>query len=191
MRRYRILGTEIVLDVCRGVYDPSDDSFLLMEKAEPHGRVLEIGSGSGIISVFYSLRGLDVTSVDVNRTAVECTLRNASINGTELKAEVSDLFSSVEGKYDTIIFNPPYLPTEDGFGGSEQWDGGPDGFKVTRPFLSALPEYLEDRGECFLILSSLTDMETLISEFKNLSFSEIGRSEFTFETIFLYRISIH
>ena len=50
---------------------------------------------------------------------------------------MSDLFENVHGKYDTIIFNPPYLPVERE---SPQWSGGKDGFAVTGRFLETAHE---------------------------------------------------
>jgi release factor glutamine methyltransferase len=189
-RRYCFRNTEILIDICRNVYDPSDDTFLILENASPHGDILEIGSGSGIISVFFAKRGFHVKAVDINPEAVNCTLHNARLNDVSLEATAGDLFNKVPERYDTVIFNPPYLPTEDNFGGSEQWDGGSDGFRVTRPFLRELPGHLKSGGICFLILSSLTDVDSLISEFQKLSFKEVASSPFTFETLFLYSITI-
>lgn len=187
LRVYSFRDTEIRIDVCRNVYDPSDDTFLILEKATPHGDILEIGSGSGIISVFFALKGHSVTAVDINPEAVKCTIHNADLNGISVKAVAGDLFKGMD-RFDTVIFNPPYLPTDDDFVGNEQWNGGSDGFMVTRPFLRELPEHLNRNGECFLILSSLTDVSSLITEFSSLRFDEVARSTFPFETLFLYSV---
>ena len=74
--------------------------------------------------------------------------------------------------------------------GSEQWNGGTDGFLVTRRFLSELPEFLTDSGRAFMILSDLTDIGKLMNEFNNLMFIEIGKETFDFESIYCYEILV-
>ena len=187
LRVYKFRDTEIRVEICRDVYDPSDDTFLILENATPHGSVLEVGSGSGIISVFFALLGFSATAVDINPEAVKCTLHNADLNGVSVNATTGNLFDGV-GMFDTVIFNPPYLPTDDDFGGSEQWNGGSDGFMVTRPFLRELPSHLKRDGECFLILSSLTDIGSIMGEFQDLKFTEVAKSAFPFETLYLYSV---
>lgn len=72
--------------------------------------VLEIGPGSGLVSVFVGLRGANsVTCGDINPKAIENTKIN--LDKFNIKSEVflSDVFSSIpEKKFDTIIFNLPY-----------------------------------------------------------------------------------
>ena len=137
-----VKGVLLRYRVCPGVYPPSEDTFLLLESVIPGKRVLEIGCGSGILSVFCAKLGSDVMSVDINPLSLNCTEMNARLNSVVLGTQLSDIFENVEGKYDTIIFNPPYLPSEDDLEGSEQWNGGKDGFKVTQRFLDSLGSHL-------------------------------------------------
>ena len=188
MRNYSIGGVKVILQICGGVYDPSDDTFLVMDHALPHGKILEMGTGSGIISIYFSLKGFNVLGVDINPNAVECAKSNANINQCHAEFRQSDLFSNVSETFDTIIFNPPYLPTEDNFPGSEQWDGGPDGFHLIRAFLCEFKEHLNAGGNAFLVLSSFTDIDGLMREFAEISFQNVGSVSFPFETLFLYRV---
>lgn len=188
MRNYNIGGVKILLEPCGGVYDPSDDTFLVIDNAQPHGSILEMGTGSGIISIFFSLKGFEVVGVDIDPRAVECAKSNANVNGCSAMFRQSDLFSAVPESFDTIIFNPPYLPTEDNFPGSGQWDGGSDGFKVIRPFLHKVTDHLRSGGNAFLVLSSFTEVDSLIREFSRLSFEKVSSVSFPFETLSLYRI---
>ena len=72
--------------------------------------VLEIGSGSGLISVYAGRSGAkQVTSVDINPRAVENTILNFSKFGIRCgSAFVSNGFALVEGTFDVIVFNAPY-----------------------------------------------------------------------------------
>jgi release factor glutamine methyltransferase len=188
MKTIKSRGREVDLEVTDTVYDPAEDTRLMMDSIFPGGSMLEVGCGSGAVSILCSLLGSKVDAVDINPDAVALTLRNADLNGVKLNAWVSDLFASVSGKYDTIVFNPPYLPTDDNIPGAEQWNGGPDGFGVVRRFLGAAPKFLNNYGDIFLILSSLTNIPSLVTEFSNLRFTLAGQNSFPGETIFCFRI---
>ncbi len=150
--------------------------------------MLEIGCGTGIISVFCATLGREVTCCDVSPDARNCAEKNAIRNHVDIRIIDSQLFNNLTGKYDTIIFNPPYLPTEDRYEEAEQWNGGTGGFDVIRPFLKSAPEFLNEGGSVYLIMSSLTDIESLIGEFQMYSFKEKARESFFFETIYLYQL---
>lgn len=181
----------IKYEKCEGVYEPAEDTYLLLGNVKCGKQVLEIGSGCGLISVKCALGGSSVDAVDINPEAVRCTLKNAGANGVKINAIRSDLFSEVPQvkKYHTIIFNPPYLPTDDRIEGSEQWDGGSDGFRLTRPFLEEAPGHLEEGGEIYILISSLTDNEALVSRFSNLRFEKLAETGFFFEKLFVWRIT--
>ena len=89
------------------VYVPAEDSFLLLREAKCHGRVLEIGTGSGLLAIYFAKNGKQVDAVDISRDALDCASGNCILNGVSINLALSDLFQNVKGKYDTIIFNPP------------------------------------------------------------------------------------
>lgn len=178
----------ISIESCDKVYRPAEDTFLIMDHIVPGNTVLEIGCGTGIISVYCATLGREVTCCDVSPDARACAERNAIRNHVEIEILDSQLFGNINGKYETIIFNPPYLPTQDRYEESEQWDGGADGFDVTRPFLKSASRFLTEDGSIYIILSSLTDIDGLMEEFKQYSFKEKAKQSFFFETIFLYQL---
>ena len=91
------------------IYKPREDSFLLQKHVRKYaqGKVLDMGAGSGIQAITALEKTKDVLAVDINPKAVE-ELKKKNIN-----AKVSDLFSNVKGKFDLIVFNPPYLPADE------------------------------------------------------------------------------
>ncbi len=180
----------ISIESCNGVYEPSDDSILLADNVLPSGRILEVGCGTGLVSILCRKMGFYVEAVDINPAAVECTLANARRNGVELKAHTSDLFGSVTGKFNTVIFNPPYLPVEEDLPGSEQWAGGPDGFKVVRRFLTDLPRFMDKGGKCYIVLSDLANIDLLMSESRGFSFRTLASRKLFFERLLLMEVSI-
>lgn len=178
----------VSIESCDKVYRPSEDTFLILDNIVPGNTVLEVGCGSGMISVYCAKIGREVTCCDVSPDARSCAEKNAIRNHVELHIVDSQLFNSIAGKFDTIIFNPPYLPTDDRFEESEQWDGGKDGFDITRPFLKSAHYFLTESGSIYIILSSLTDVDSLIEEFPQYTFKLKTKQSFFFETLFLYQL---
>ena len=102
---------KIAITNFEGVYEPAEDSWLMVNHLpEIKGTVLEIGCGTGIVSVHLASRGAQVTAVDLNPKAVEATRFNSMNNGVKLEVLEGDMFAPVEGRrFGTIVCNPPYL----------------------------------------------------------------------------------
>lgn len=177
------------------VYIPSDDTFLLAENLEiKKGQsVLEIGTGSGLVSMYASLLTDDVTATDINYNALELAEKNFKLNniGT-IKLEFGDLFEPVKDKkFDVILFNTPYLPTDSDDIINDDlnyaFDGGLDGRKVIDRFINEVSNHLNDKGIVQIIQSSLSDNNRTLDMFDRNGFvAEIAESEkFFFEEIVL------
>jgi len=184
----------ITVDVMPGVYPPSDDSYMLAEvisSMELRGKkFLEIGCGSGILAITAAVGGGEVTAVDVNPRAVECTLQNAEKNGVRVRATVSDLFENVRGEYDVITFNPPYLPgSADDPDYDLAWSGGADGRDVIDRFLGDVSRYLRPGGHILLVQSSLCNPEKTIETLERSGYRVdiLAQRHFFFETIYVLK----
>ncbi len=99
------------------VYEPAEDTFLLISALEKlnlkNNAALEVGTGSGIIALILARRAKTVLAADINPEAVECAKENAKRNKiTNIEFRESDLFENIRGRFDLIVFNPPYLPEE-------------------------------------------------------------------------------
>ena len=177
------------------VYIPSDDTFLLAENLEiKEGQsVLEIGTGSGLVSMYASLLTDDVTATDINYNALELAEKNFKLNNINtIKLEFGDLFEPVKDKkFDVILFNTPYLPTDSDDIINDDlnyaFDGGLDGRKVIDRFINQVSNHLNDKGIVQIIQSSLSDNDRTLHMFDRNGFiAEIAASEkFFFEEIVL------
>jgi release factor glutamine methyltransferase len=101
--------------ISRDVLDPRPETETLIELAlsDPFDRVLDLGTGSGCILVTLlaeqeQARGV---GVDVSEAACLQASANAVAHGVQDRAEImqSDWFARVDGRYDLIVSNPPYL----------------------------------------------------------------------------------
>lgn len=81
----------------------------------PVGRAVDIGCGAGpgAIVVARARPSADVFAVDINDGALALTRLNAAINGARIDTRRSDLLSAVNGVFDLIVANPPYLLDRD------------------------------------------------------------------------------
>ncbi|MBD3389272.1 MAG: methyltransferase [Candidatus Altiarchaeales archaeon] len=148
---------ELELDAHENVYAPAEDSFLLADNlGEFKGCVLDMGTGTGIQALTAAKRAEHVVGVDVNPEAVELARRNAESNDIDnADFMVSNLFSNVEGRFDLIIFNPPYLAAEDAGELGKAWSGGTTGVEVINRFIEEAGEYLTPEGRIMLLVSSI------------------------------------
>ncbi|KAG6891049.1 hypothetical protein C0995_014137 [Termitomyces sp. Mi166 len=133
------------------VYEPAEDTFLLLDALEEDERELkdlnpsislEIGSGSGCVSAFIG---------KILGPSVMLDVINASF--------ASPLTTRLKRAVDIILFNPPYVPTmpeemsdaQDRRGISGSWAGGTDGMNVTNIFLDQVEELLSEQGRFYLV----------------------------------------
>ncbi|MCJ7634509.1 16S rRNA (adenine(1518)-N(6)/adenine(1519)-N(6))-dimethyltransferase RsmA [Candidatus Bathyarchaeota archaeon] len=180
VRGKRVEYEDLVFYVFPDVYVPSDDTFLLAQNivVHPEEKVLDIGTGCGVIGILAATKGGQVTAVDINPFAIQCSRLNARLNGVSerFSAKSSDLFQDLNGEeFDLIVFNPPYLPQEkyEASGGwlEKAWQGGPSGLEVIERFMKEVRNHIHHGGEIVMVLSSLSCPEKAIAVLKSLGFS--------------------
>jgi len=83
-----------------------------LERAPKHGRVLDIGTGSGCVAISIDCERADlrVTSIDRSVEALAVAKRNRDRLGSQVRLAASDLMSAVRNAFDVIVSNPPYVP---------------------------------------------------------------------------------
>ena len=165
----------LIIDFHPEVYEPAEDTFQLIESVEVKegDTVLEIGTGCGIVALECARIGAEVICSDLNPHAVKLAKRNYLTNKSSLKGSVEirqgDLFSVLnkDERFDVVIFNPPYLPTqpEDRIGGTGWFDiatdGGVDGLELTKRFIDGLSKHLKKTGHAYFVFSSLSNRKRL------------------------------
>src|SRR3989338_8449047 len=156
----------------KSIYKPREDSALLETYVRQYafGSVLDMGTGSGIqaVAASKSKKVKEVLALDIDKSAVEHC--KSSILNKKIKFLVSDLFEVFEKdkklknrKFDSITFNPPYLPQE-----LKVMDltleGGKKGYEILEKFLNNANAHLKPDGIILIVFSSLTKKEK-INEF--------------------------
>lgn len=162
------------------IYEPEEDSFLLAKYVREYanGKVLDMGTGSGIQAEAALEETKDVLAVDIDEEAVEEAKRKG------VKAKVSDLFENVEGRFDLIVFNPPYLPDDE-----EVKDIALDKGKIFERFFSKAGNYLKKDGKILIVFSSLSgDVDRIINK-NGFRFKCLEKKKLFFEELFVYLVS--
>lgn len=170
------------------IYEPAEDSYLLSEalerivsdllKENSELSVLEIGPGSGIqLEKLKELGVKNIFGADINSDAVKLCKEKG------FECIESDLFENVSGKFDLILFNPPYLPkTSDEPQDSEiATTGGVQGGEIINEFLANAREHLNSEGRILLLVSSLT---------KGIDFSRFKKKEICKKKIFFEELRV-
>ena len=168
----------IVIYTHPNVYEPAEDTFLLAENLDIQRRdeVLEIGTGTGLIAVTAAQKSKKVTATDINEDAVKCALKNTITNRTyNVELKQGNLFEPVKDeKFDLILFNTPYLPTEEDEKLDDElnaaFDGGLEGRETIDKFLDEVKDHLNEGGRVQLVQSSLSDNEKTIQKLEELGF---------------------
>lgn len=173
------------------VYEPQEDSYLLQEQVKKHafGRVLDMGTGSGIQAVTASkkTRVSRVLAVDIDKESV--AFCKSKYKTKKIRFKTSDLFQNVRGKFDTITFNPPYLPQDKGIQDPALY-GGKKGYELIRSFLSGASSHLKPDGIILLLFSSHTNKEKVEKFIKNnlFKFEQLSTHHQFFEDLFVYKL---
>ena len=176
------------------IYEPAEDSYflseILTEEISKSARknqdltFLEIGAGSGIQlerALNSGIKKKNIFSCDANSKAVR-KCKELGFNCIQ-----SDLFENIDGKFDIIVFNPPYLPEDK----REDEDsklattGGKKGSEIINRFLKQAKPRLKKQGRIFLLASSLTKG----INFKPYKKKLLGKKKMFFEEIYVWEIS--
>lgn len=147
--------------------DPRGDTETLVEAVLEHigsdvdrpWRLLDLGVGSGAIlgALLLSLPNASGVGVDVSAAACIVARNNLAANGLSGRAQIicSDWASSIGGRFDVIVSNPPYIPTGDIGGLAPEvllfdprlaLDGGADGLTAYREVVPAAERLLVPGG---------------------------------------------
>jgi release factor glutamine methyltransferase len=176
------------------VYRAAEDSDLLARTAtvyvEADHRVLDVGTGSGYVAATVGEEtGARVVGSDLNPHAC----RQARDRGVPaVRADLLDPFR--DGAFDTVLFNPPYLPTPP----EKEWDdwlehalsGGEDGRRVVEPFLRDVRRVLAPDGQALLLVSTLTGVDAVrdIARTSGLTTERVAEESHPYEKLVVLRL---
>ena len=112
-------------------------------KNKYYNKIIEVGSGTGIITIVSSQFAKSCKAIDYNNRAVQYTKLNVEINGIKnIETKYSDLFSKVDDTFDLILANPWFISLDKG------------GLEEAPSIINELKNYLNKDGSCLMLLNS-------------------------------------
>lgn len=173
------------------IYQPSEDSFLLsksVSKFVKGKKVLDMCSGSGIqAKTALKANAKSVLCADIDKESI------IKLRSQNLETIKSNLFSKIEGKFDVIICNPPYLPFDkrEDKESAKITSGGREGDELILKFLSQAPRHLSKSGIILIVLSSLTPRKRIdeLCKKKKLKISSLAKEKVFMETLEVLKLS--
>lgn len=163
--------TEILVEEVIGIGQKKDKSL----------KILDICTGSGAIAI--SIRknlACTMYASDISESALEVARKNAVMNHAEISLMASDMFEKVDGKFDIIVSNPPYIETSTLENLSEEvknepriaLDGGEDGLTFYRILIDEAREHLEKDGMLAAEIG-FNQKEKVMRMFEEVGFCEV------------------
>jgi release factor glutamine methyltransferase len=166
-RSYNYKGTTVT--VFPGVFHPGFfySTKLLLKYFEDidlrKKYILELGAGTGLISIFTANKGGYVTASDISLTAVYNIEKNVKMTNANVEVVHSDLFDDIPPRrYDYIIINPPYYKKSPTSEKEFAWFGGDD-FQYFRKLFSQLGNNSYENTKVIMVLSDEADLNMIKS----------------------------
>ena len=158
--KQEFMGLDFYVD--SNVLIPQPDTEVLVEETinlcRENSKVLDLCTGSGAIgiSIAKNIKNADITMSDISEKALEIAKKNARNNEVIERCNfvLSDMFENIQGNFDVIVSNPPYIKTEiiktlDKEVQSEPHlalDGGEDGLHFYKLIAENAYKYLKQDG---------------------------------------------
>jgi release factor glutamine methyltransferase len=151
---------------------------------------LELGCGTGIISVLAALNGAEVLASDINPQAIKNVLLNAENNQVKINTCLSDLFAEIPSQnFDFIIINPPYYPKNPINLAENAWFCGED-FEYFTKLFSSISSFFNAHSEVFMILSEDCQIDYIkkMATIKGLKLTTVLEQKKCGEMNFIFRV---
>lgn len=160
-------------------------------------RVLDLGTGSGLLGIAAFRKGANVLSTDINAEAVKNAAWNFQLNfnslqqnDTSIEFLQSDLFENIpENKFDYILINPPYFKGAIDKPADYAWYCGED-YEYYKKLFSQIKRYMDAETKAWMILSDqapLHDIE-VIGKSNGFKLKEIRKKRTRIETHVIFQI---
>ena len=180
-RTYRYQN--LIVEVKPGVFHPgfffSTQMLLRFAAAQPlkDTTVLELGAGTGLISIQSARMGAIVTATDISLAAIEGIRANSIANQVSITVVHSDLFKNLEGcKFDWIFINPPYYARSPMKEQDHAWYCG-EHYEYFIEFFKNLSSHVTSTSQVIMVLSDVCNLKAIFHIANEYQFECLLREE--------------
>ncbi|MBU0636200.1 50S ribosomal protein L11 methyltransferase [Candidatus Micrarchaeota archaeon] len=172
VRTYTIQNQKLSVQMRENVFPPSGNGLFVAQniKIFPEERVIDIGTGTGILGILAAKLGGKVVATDTSKEAVELTKQNAQFNKVFLNVQKGPYFAGFKQAFDVIIANLPQelvLPSQQKSIGKQQlksFSGGPLGNQQILELLGIAKKNMHSKSRFYLLVSTQTDYARTIQK---------------------------
>jgi methylase of polypeptide subunit release factors len=196
-----VFGASIVLEPADGVFIPTPNGMFYSRSIRigRGERIIDIGTGSGVLAVAAAKAGGQVVATDIDSRAVAAAERNAALNNVSIDVAVGALFGPFTGPFEVILANLPneivapahlarLAPDE-----ARTFSGGEHGNEHLVSLLAVADRYMHARSRLYLGVHSLTDyhgtLRAALARYavRLIDFSALPAKSFVVENLDFYR----
>jgi len=166
-RKYTYKG--VTVKVFQGVFHPGffySTRFLidfLLTQSLRHKSLLELGCGTGLISIICAQMGAIVTASDVSQQAIANTSTNVMSNQVSVEIINSDIFDNLQQRaFDWITINPPYYAKSPKTESELAWNCG-ENFEYFQKLFQNLGSHMHTDTNTIMVLTLGSDLENIMS----------------------------
>ncbi len=150
----------------------------------PLGRVLDVGTGSGVLALLAAGLGGMVTATDITERACTFTRFNAAFNGLTVDVRQGDLFTPVSGeRFDLVLSQPPFVVQPPGIAATAYVHGGPRGDELALRVLGGLAGSLAPGGCALLRFDAPGSQEDVVGRVRDVVPETFDLGVFGFTTV--------
>ena len=163
----------------------------ILKEVKKTDKVLDMGTGTGIQAILASSKSNDVIAVDINPFAVKCAKFNVKLNrlSSRIKVIQSDLFENIKGKFDVVIFDPPFRWTK----ARDIWETScaDENYTTMNRFFSQIMNYINPEGRILIHFGTSGDLSYLKEVIRKNGFKrkQIFKNNKSGWTYFSYRLT--
>ena len=156
-------------------------------------RVLDLGTGSGILALTAAKYGGNVIASDISELAIRNTKLNAEQNDLNISIIKSDLFDEFNNqKFDYIFINPPYYAKNPKNESEFAWYCGSE-FQYFSKLFKQFPDFIHDDSMVYMILSESCDLNRIkqISTLSRVKLYSLMQKKIFLEKFIIFEIKIY
>jgi release factor glutamine methyltransferase len=201
LHTFKLFGEDVKLAAEEGVFVPSPHGlfYASVVHIEPGERVIDIGTGSGILAIAAAKRGAEVVATDIDARAVAAAAQNAQRNDVRIETHLGPLFAGASGSFDVILANLPNdivapahlakLQPDD----ARTFAGGESGNKSLLALLDVAPWHMHSTSRLYLGVHAVTDyhgtLRAALQRFRVrlLALRELPAKSFVLENLAFYQ----